>query len=267
MIPPIRRCAVIGNPISHSQSPEIHLSFAKQFDLPLSYDKVLVDPNDLKLFVRGFFDQGGTGLNVTLPFKQQVIKCAHELSQEATICQSVNTLSVNEEGHIRGDTTDGRGLLLDLKRLNFDLENKSILVVGAGGAAISIIYRLLKAKANLFLTNRTHEKLPTILRQFKPITDDTNNGTLAMYDKNDDRQYDGVISSISEFNYELMSPIINQLAKSAFVYDLNYGERAQDLEVFCEQQGQKRYSSGYGMLLAQAASSFEIWHGKLPTIE
>ena len=115
----LARCAVIGNPISHSLSPKIHKMFAQQAGVNLEYSKIKLDSSQLNHFIQEFFSKGGVGLNVTAPFKSAVIECVSTLSESANVCQSVNTIFRNSSGQLVGDSTDGPGILIDLKRLNF----------------------------------------------------------------------------------------------------------------------------------------------------
>jgi len=252
-------CGVIGNPIEHSLSPEIHFNFAKQFDINLDYQKYLVAPEQLDTFIKNFFIKGGVGLNVTLPFKQSVIPFIDELSKTSKICGSVNTLSVKEDGNIRGDTTDGEGLLLHLKQLKYEIKEKTILILGTGGASISVIYALLKNQSKVILHNRSIEKIEPLLAKFSDL------GEIRSFDQMDKAcQADGLISTISQFNQPMFEQVIAAIKKDAFVYDLNYAERAEKTLNFFRQKGLTRLSDGYGMLIGQAAKSFEIWHGKMP---
>ncbi len=254
-------CGVIGNPISHSLSPQIHTKFARQANLALRYEKYLVEEDQLESFVKNFFDGGGTGLNITLPFKQIIFNLVDELSSAAKICKSVNTLSLTGSGNLKGDTTDGVGLLLDLDRLDFTYKNKKILIVGAGGAAISLIYELLSNSAKLTLHNRSQNKVDAIISQFSEVS--------RVKTLNEERklEFDGLICATSQFNQSLFEPIIPLLKKDAFVYDLNYAQRAEHSTLYFAKQGFKRISDGYGMLLGQAAKSFQIWHGILPKLD
>ena len=253
-------CGVIGNPIAHSLSPQIHQKFAKQIKLDLDYQKYLIEQDNLESFVRDFFKNGGTGLNVTLPFKQQVLNLIDELSDAASVCQAVNTLSIGKNGNIRGDTTDGDGLILDLKRLQFEFKNKNILVIGAGGASISVIHGLLKSDSKVTLHNRSLEKLSAVISQFSDI------GEIEAFGEEKNIKYDGLICAISQFNQKLLEPVVSHLHKNAFIYDLNYGERAKETLNYFELKGFEKNSDGYGMLVGQAAKSFEIWHGVLPKL-
>lgn len=256
----LKRCGVIGNPIAHSLSPQIHQQFAQQLKLNLDYQPFLLDSDTLEPFITRFFSEGGLGLNVTLPFKQAVLPMVDQLSQTASLCQSVNTLWRDDNGQIRGDSTDGAGLIMDLARLNYNIRGKSVLVIGAGGAAMAVVHGLLQQGADVTIHNRTAAKITNIQQQTKTV------GEVKHYASNTSERFDGIICGLSEFNQELLSPSLNQISEHAFVYDLNYGERATKTLSYFKQNGIVRVSDGYGMLVGQAACSFKIWHHKLPDI-
>jgi len=252
------RFGVIGNPIKHSLSPQIHQQFAAQFNASIDYHQYLVETDELKNFIREFFQRQGLGLNVTLPFKQSVSECVDKLSEEARLAGSVNTLSLHGD-QIIGTTTDGQGLLYDLNRLGWRVKDRTILVVGAGGASQSILVSLLHAGAKVKIFNRTAAKAESLVEKFSTL------GVIELYQPGN--AFDGLISSTSEFNLPLMSPLAEQINQRVFCYDLNYGERAQGFKDFARHNGCRQISDGLGMLVGQAAKSFEIWTGKLPQIE
>ncbi len=254
---------VIGNPVEHSLSPLIHTQFAQQFADRIDYQKYQIIPEQLAEFIQSFFKQGGSGLNVTLPYKQAVIDCLDFISDEAKLAGSVNCISVKQSGKLFGDTTDGVGLMLDLNRQEFVVNQKNILIVGAGGAAQSILVSLLNAGAKVFLVNRNEEKAKNLIHRFKHI------GEISLL-KNHPRQSqliaDGLISCISEFNPAIFETLTANLNQDSFCYDLNYAARACQFLDFAKQAGCRRSSDGLGMLLGQAAKSYQIWFGRLPDI-
>ena len=253
------KLGVIGSPIQHSLSPTIHRQFASQFNHSIDYQKYLVLPEDLDDFVREFFDGGGVGLNVTLPHKQAVIPLVDELSATAMITGSVNTLYLDKNNKLIGDTTDGKGLLLDLQRQSVDVNNKNILIVGAGGATNSIIGELLERQANIQVLNRTLSKVDELSSRFRSL------GEVAHF--NNETHIDILISSISEFNPQIFSQIESLISAKTFCYDLNYGERAEAFLNFCQQRGAKNTSDGLGMLIGQAACSYQLWMGEMADID
>ena len=163
------RYGVIGDPIEHSLSPEIQAQFSQQFDQPFDYQKYHVRPGELGSFISDFFAAGGKGLNVTLPHKQSIIKYLDRVTHEAELANSVNTVFIDEQGLIVGDTTDGAGLILDLNNKQVKIDQSRILVIGAGGASQSILLALLKAGASIEILNRTAEKVNDIIKRFANI--------------------------------------------------------------------------------------------------
>ncbi len=264
---PLVHCAVIGNPISHSLSPKIHQSFARQTGINLKYSKVKLEQPQLRQFVQEFFSQGGLGLNVTAPFKADVIECLSKLSEAAEVCQSVNTVFKNAAGELVGDSTDGPGIVMDLKRLTYLSKRPSqskkmkLAIIGAGGASIPVALSLLGEGCGLTVLNRTESKVTNIIKRLAAF------GSITSFDDSSNEPLDGIISATSVFNKGLLGRAIKRLKSDGFVYDLNYAERADELHSYCGQAGITKVSDGYGMLLGQAARSFEIWHGKLPSIE
>ena len=162
------RYAVIGNPIKHSKSPQIHTAFAKQESVELSYEKILAAEDKFTDEVNDFYQQGGLGLNVTVPFKIAAYQQCHQLSQEAQKAKAVNTIHFNNKGEWLGANTDGIGLLKDLTlNLKCSLEDKRILVLGAGGATQGILLPLLNAKPHsLVIANRTVSKAQQLANDF-----------------------------------------------------------------------------------------------------
>ncbi|MBV1908454.1 MAG: shikimate dehydrogenase [Kangiellaceae bacterium] len=256
----IINCGVIGNPIEHSLSPEIHTRFANQMGIALNYQKYLLQEPALGSFVENFFKQGGAGLNVTAPFKKQVISSLAELSESAKLCNSVNTISINSSGELYGDTTDGPGIMLDLERLNYYTKARNVLILGAGGATIPVALALLKNGCQVSINNRTISKVFEIKNRLSGF------GEILPFESDIPCHYDGVISAVSHFNSPMLQAISSTLKPNAFIYDLNYSERSEKTLQFFSSKGFTRTSDGYGMLVGQAAKSFEIWHGLLPSL-
>ena len=253
------KLGVIGMPIAHSLSPKIHNQFARQFSHQIDYQKFLVEPGELTPFVRKFFADGGHGLNVTLPHKHAAAQLVDKLTPQANLTASVNTIFKDEAGQLVGDTTDGCGLLLDLKRLKFGVSGKHLLIVGAGGASSSIVGALLGKSAQLSVFNRTSEKAKALVNQFSDI------GLINIAEEGE--RYDGVISTISEFNEEVFKQFDGSYTEDAYCYELNYGARAESLKQFSISKGLKRFADGKGMLIGQAAHSYFLWTGEMPSVE
>jgi shikimate dehydrogenase len=162
------RYAVIGHPIEHSKSPQIHAAFAAQAGEPLEYGRILGNLNDFAGDVRRFVAEGGRGLNITVPFKTEAFELLDDLSAQARAAGAVNTLIVRDGGLLRGDNTDGIGLIRDLTANHgFALTGKRVLLLGAGGAARGVLRPLLEAgPAELLIANRTAAKAQALAAQF-----------------------------------------------------------------------------------------------------
>ncbi|MBK5929246.1 shikimate dehydrogenase [Halochromatium salexigens] len=186
--------AVIGNPIAHSKSPAIHAAFAAQTGEPIEYGRILGDPDDFAGDVRHFVAEGGRGLNVTVPFKTAAFELLDDLSEQAQAAGAVNTLIVRDGGLLRGDNTDGVGLLRDLtENHGFTLAGKRVLLLGAGGAARGVLRPLLEAgPAELLIANRTARKAEALAAQFSHLdasaTTSAPGNTLRRAAYGDDRQ-------------------------------------------------------------------------------
>ena len=254
------KCGVIGNPIKHSLSPNIHAKFAQDTKVELEYDKYLLQETELKDFIHEFFNSGGVGLNVTAPFKQPVLQCVDELTEAAKTCQSVNTISIGQSGQLVGDTTDGAGIMLDLERLGYVTKNSKVLLLGAGGATVPVVRALLLNQCDVTIMNRTETRVEKIAQQLKSV------GNVNLFVANQSNEFDGVICALSHFNREMLQLAAGSLKSDAFVYDLNYAERAEETIGFFKLKGFSKLSDGYGMLIGQAAKSFQIWHGKMPPL-
>lgn len=257
------RYAVIGNPIEHSKSPDIHLLYADQTGELLSYEKILADENSFKSVVEEFFDHGGKGLNVTLPFKNAAYEFVDELSDYAKHASAVNTIYKNSTGKYIGANTDGIGLLRDLKKtLRLRLQKKKILIVGAGGATQGIVEPLLNENpAELLIANRTVSKAEKITKQFEKF------GRISSCALNEipKQVYEVVLHATSAGlhgkNIELPSEIISP---TTCCYDLIYSDQDTPFMQWAKQHDAEYVIDGFGMLLEQAAEAFYIWRGKRP---
>ena len=165
------RCAVIGNPIAHSRSPDIHAAFAQARGINLRYDRILAEAENFAAIVAQFFADGGRGLNITLPYKETAYRLCEQTSADARLAEAVNTLW-QENGKLCGDNTDGRGLRHALEHEHaYPLAGKHILILGAGGAARGVIAPLCAARpASLHIANRTAAKAAAIIAAQQPHT-------------------------------------------------------------------------------------------------
>jgi shikimate dehydrogenase len=254
--------AVIGNPITHSKSPQIHSAFAKQTGQDILYTKLEAPIDRFSETVRNF---EGRGLNVTLPFKQQAFALMNACNEQATIAQAVNTISIHEDKTLYGSNTDGIGLVRDLTvNLQFTLKDRKILILGAGGAVRGILFPLLQQHPkSVVIANRTLASAQAIVAQFQDY------GDLAGVSLEDiPGPFDLIINGTS-FSLQTdtvpFSPDI--LTKDSFCYDLMYGQEPTPFLKWAVNQGVIHVQDGLGMLVEQAAESFYIWRGVRPRTE
>lgn len=243
---------VIGNPIEQSLSPAIHRQFAKQCKIALTYDKTLCDNN---------FDQlinelrtTHLGCNVTAPFKTDAYTLSDELTDNALQAQAVNTLTFSDD-KIIGHNTDGVGLITDLtQNLTIDLTHKTILIIGAGGAARGIIAPLLQQHVKrIFIINRTFEKAQQLAKTFFSIGD-----VFAI--KQLTHAVDIIINTTPP-NSKLQLDA-NWLAEHTLGYDLTYANQTPFMQWLAKRS--IAHHNGLGMLIEQAAESFYFWFGVKP---
>lgn len=250
------RYAVMGNPIAHSLSPEIHRLFAKQTRRNLTYDKLQVDPLSFEQEVQAFFHKGGLGLNITLPFKERAFAISDDLSARARLAGAVNTLSFHG-GRICGDNTDGIGLLRDLGRF-VSLSGKDIALIGAGGAARGVIGSLLtQTPKRIVVANRSIAKARALQIAFPEIEA----LSLDMLREG----YDVIINATSSSTLgEVLVLPASLLKTKPFCYDLAYLQTGETAFVALAHSFGCDAVDGLGMLVEQAAEAFFIWHGVRP---
>lgn len=249
------RCAVIGQPIAHSKSPMLHQAFAAQCQLTLDYQRQELTQEHLPVWIRRFFAEGGCGLNVTLPYKSDVLSIADMISDRAKLAGAANTLGRDGEGRIWADNTDGIGLVRDLQRLGVVLDGRLVLLLGAGGAARGIVPALLDAGvAGIRLYNRSTERAEALVQAMADPR--------AKVGGKPDSTQCLLISTVSDGLSALLAGISAKHVQIA--YDLNYGERAEVFRRAMLEYGIDRVYTGWGMLVEQAAESFRLWHGVTP---
>jgi shikimate dehydrogenase len=253
--------AVIGNPIHHSLSPQIHSAFAKETGLHIDYEAILSPLDEFKNTIHKLIAQKLSGVNVTLPFKKEAYELASKHSNHAKIAQAVNTFEFKDD-LIIGHNTDGIGLVRDLEQnSNVDLKRKKILLIGAGGAAEGVIYSMLEKKpSELILTNRTIEKTNVIKNKMDMHAKSFNvNLNVIEITKLPHQYFDLIINatSASLSNAELhMDPKV--FHEGSLAYEMMYGKETSFIRE-AQSQGSKT-SDGLGMLVEQAAEAFFIWH-------
>lgn len=259
------RYAVIGNPIAHSKSPWIHATFAAQTGQALQYEALLAPLDGFAATVAAFRAAGGRGANVTVPFKLEAHALADRLSARAQAAGAVNTLIFDEDG-IRGDNTDGIGLVRDLRdNLGCPLRGKRILLLGAGGAARGALLPLIdEAPASLCIANRTAARAVELADSFRAAA-----GALALtgggFSELAGQTFDVVINASSASLADEAPPLPTGIyAPGALAYDMMYAAEPTAFLRAARAQGVERLSDGLGMLVEQAAESFALWRGVRP---
>ncbi|NCW13302.1 MAG: shikimate dehydrogenase [Chitinophagia bacterium] len=253
--------AVIGNPIHHSLSPQIHAAFAKEAKLNIHYEAVQSPLDQFQETVKTLMTQKLSGANVTLPFKKEAYALASSHSHQAKIAEAVNTLEFKDK-EIIGHNTDGIGLVRDLEQnLHIHLANQKILLIGAGGAAEGVIYSLLeKEPAELTLTNRTIEKSNAIQNKMHAHAISFNvNLNVIEIPKLPHHYFDVIINATSASLSDADLGIDNKVFHAkCLAYDMMYGKETSFIKQAKSQSASS--SDGLGMLVEQAAEAFFIWH-------
>ena len=256
--------AVFGNPIAQSKSPEIHRAFAVQTLQAMEYSRQLVDIDSFTAAADQFFQAGGKGLNITMPFKQDAYGYGSRISPRARRAGAVNTLALQEDGTILGDTTDGLGLIRDItKNLNWDIRAKRVLILGAGGAVRGVLEPLLAEQPqHVVIANRTVDKALQLSKGFAEL------GYLlgCGYDMLGEQQFDLIINGTSAGLQGDLPPLPNSLINpeaATVCYDMLYGAEPTPFMQWATERG-ALVSDGLGMLVGQAAESFALWRGVRP---
>lgn len=260
-----RNCyAVVGDPIEHSMSPTIHQLFAESTGQPVKYHKWHLSREAFNQGIVDFFTQGGGGLNVTVPHKQNAWELADELSERASFAKAVNTLK-EEKGKIIGDNTDGVGLLMDIRRLGWKIENQLLVILGAGGAVRGIMQPLLLEKPRqIIIANRTIEKAEFLVSEFSSLANEMAVKLSCLPFNQLNEKADIVINGTSASLGQSKLAIPAAVVKNANCYDMVYGTKPTPFMQWALANEAGSAVDGLGMLVEQAAEAFEIWRGVRP---
>lgn len=255
--------AVIGNPIAHSKSPRIHAAFASQTDQNIHYDKRLVEPGKLAEAIAEFREQGGKGLNITVPFKNDAFELADSLTERAQLAGAVNTLVLNNDGSLHADNTDGIGMVRDLTiNHNLNLKGARILLLGAGGAVQGVLLPLLQQRpSEIVIANRTISKAEALCEKFSAYGKLSASGFEALKGESFDGIINGTAASLQGEVPPLPKTIFN---KDAWCYDMMYSSEPTAFVRWGIENGASNSIDGLGMLVEQAAESFTLWRGVQP---
>ena len=254
----MKKYLVIGNPIQHSLSPELHNYWIKSNNIKAIYEKEKLEKNDLKYLVFRIKEKEIQGVNVTVPFKKTIIPFLDKLSVESENTQSVNTVFL-ENSKIVGHNTDIDGFELSMKKFKFDMLNKKVFILGAGGVVPSIIYALSKMKVSkIFISNRTKENAESLKDLFQDLN---------IIDWGDVPDFDMVINATSlglkkddEINIDFSSS-----GQNKFFYDVIYNPSETNFLRTGKKLGNLT-QNGKLMFIYQAHSAFNIWHNVMPEI-
>lgn len=257
-----KKFAVIGNPVSHSLSPQIHQAFSKQTNIPLQYDRVQSPLTSLDKTIQSLQLQGYTGANITIPFKQEAFHLSNTQSEAATLAQASNLISFNDNASIDASNFDGIGLIQDLTHNNnIILNHTQILIIGAGGATQGIIGPILEqVPKEVVITNRTLSKAEAIAEQFSALGNIHAQPISDLYQK----EFNLIINTSSADTTSAPLPLpSNVITPHTHCYDIVYGQQSLFTN-WVKQNATSPIINGIGMLVEQAAASFYFWHGIYP---
>ena len=261
------RYAVFGNPIVHSQSPQIHRQFAQQTQQSMDYQKQLVEREGFAEAAKEFFASGGQGLNITTPFKQDAFSYADSTTARARCAGAVNTLARQPDGTVLGDNTDGVGMVTDIvHNLGWQIRHKRVLILGAGGAVRGVLEPLLAEQPqHIVIANRTVEKALQLAKQFAEQGYLLGCGLDSLYGQSFDLIINATSAQLQGQLPQLPDSLVatDNPAEQVACYDMMYGAKPTAFVAWAQQRGALA-SDGLGMLVEQAAESFVLWRGVRP---
>ncbi len=252
---------VMGRPVAHSKSPQIHQAFARQCAQRLHYQAVPVEPGCFAEALAAFQRQGGKGLNITLPLKGEAWEQVRHRSERAEKAGAVNTIWFDESGESHGDTTDGSGLVTDLLMNGIQLRGKTVIVLGAGGAVRGVLGALLEQGVNsIKLVNRTLSRAQDLAARF------SSDGPVQVcdYAALQAKPVDLVINGTSASLQRKLPPLPPGLVAGSYCYDMVYADTDTVFVAWAKENGAMKAMDGLGMLVQQAAESFYLWRGVRP---
>ena len=254
----MKKYLVIGNPIEHSLSPKLHSYWIKNNNIDAIYEKEKLDEHDLENLILKVKEKKIHGINVTVPFKKAVIPYLDKLTTESENTQSVNTIYLKDD-KIVGHNTDINGFETSIKRSKFDLFNKRVFILGAGGVVPSIIYALNKMKVSkIFISNRTKKKAENLKNLF-------NNLNIVEWGKIPN--FDMIINatSLGLKKDDKMDLNLSFIGQNKFFYDVIYNPKETNFLKIGKNLG-NRTLNGKLMFIYQAFEAFNTWHGLKPEI-
>ncbi len=258
------KACVFGNPIAQSKSPLIHEEFAKQCGIQLDYQKREPQLGSFNTEALRFFeDRFAIGANVTMPFKQDALKWVDTLSKQAKRASAVNTIIRTNDGFV-GENTDGYGLVMDLRQNDIELDGASVLLIGAGGAAQGVLPALIDAQIKrVSIYNRTEQTAKELVNYTNSYAPER-----AQLYTSEQQHFDLVINA-SPLSLSGRMPDIQEhvYTPKTAVYDMVYQSQGTVFTKFAQQKGCLKAIDGLGMLVGQAARSFECWFDTMPDVK
>tara|TARA_Y100001958_G_C21180721_1_gene510654 strand:+ start:137 stop:937 length:801 start_codon:yes stop_codon:yes gene_type:complete len=253
-----KKYLVIGNPIDHSLSPKLQNYWLKQKNIDAFYDKIKLESNEIKNFINDLRQQKIAGCNVTVPFKKEVIPFLDDLSPEADLTQSVNTIVFNN-GRLIGHNTDIAGFYKAITSLNLNMKGKKVFILGAGGVVPSIIFALKKMHVSMItVSNRTRQKAEELIKNFN---------NLKILNWGDMAEFDIVINATSlGLNSEFLNLDFSKAGSNKLFYDVIYNPKETNFLKEGKRLGNK-IENGKLMFVYQAFEAFKLWHGIEPQID
>ena len=255
----MKKFLVIGNPIEHSLSPLLHNYWIKNNRIDAIYEKQKLNEDQLEHLISQVKDEKINGINVTVPFKKAIIPYLDELSIEAQSTQSVNTIYLNDN-KVTGHNTDIEGFQISIEKSEYNLNNKEVLILGAGGVVPSIIFALIKMKVSkIKISNRTKEKVENLKKLFKNIE---------IIEWGEVPNFDMVINatSLGLKKEDSINLDFSLVSKNKFFYDVIYNPKETNFLKMGKDLGNVTLN-GKLMFIYQALSAFNIWHGLEPEID
>ncbi len=254
------RCGIVGYPLAHTRSPELHRAFAAQAGIHIAYVVLPVKAAEFDSVVHKFFEGGGRGLNVTLPYKERALALADAAGAAAVRAGAANVLTRLEDGRIRADNVDGEGFLCDLARLGFAVRGARVCVLGAGGAAAGVVCAMLEADvAEVSIRNRHAQRAQTLAARLDDPRVRIAASQSAAFDLLVNATSASLTGTCPDFPESAAGP-------ETLAYDLVYAAEPTPFMQRAAERG-ARTCDGWGMLVAQAAASFYLWHGIRPVTQ
>jgi shikimate dehydrogenase len=255
----MKKFIVIGNPVEHSLSPELHNYWIKNNGIDAIYEKKKLNENELTQFISNVKEGKIDGVNITVPFKKAVIPYLDELSFEAQSTQSVNTIYLKDNKMV-GHNTDIFGFETSIKKSQYNIRNKEVLILGAGGVVPSIIFALIRMKVSkIKICNRTKEKAENLKKLYKNIE---------IIDWGEASNFDMIINatSLGLKKEDNLNIDFSSIRRNKFFYDVIYNPGETNFLKIGRETGNKTLN-GKLMFIYQALSAFNIWHKKKPDVD